>query len=617
MFRSGLLWLVVFSSVLIGLGCGGDFGLNLPLSDDGAGGDADAGSTHGPGTSDDSGGSSDGPDGPGQPEPDPFPEPLPIDNEDDDVNCDDDLADDDMIIPDQEYSSLLCAVPDPENLGAGKMFGGGPAGGKVTVYVYDDETCEPIVNAVVKYNYQQYYTDVKGKAVLTGVLTGATITAAKENYWTWGYQVDAAVMYFRLRPEYYFQDCFDSEPGHFTVNGENLGLTNPQNAVEALSNPMYIGLAMPGMGRDAVFATRKYWAVNYEFALYLLSQEYTTDVYFPDNFYLPDLDVMLSIPGYGDLGIWGVNEEYALPLHPKTPAMPLQGIIAGVEVGNVVNMENLIAVIERILDGGDLLDIFLPLVKPLLNDAIRFPFVGAVPEWIVGGPPDIPVSKVGGNGEELPISISNAAAGFDYLELFGAEVFNRTILPFGIATFEGEPSALPYVEIPDADYLAVAAKTDLLSSEFTSSRLSAAAQYADNVGDWGGGVTFDDADFLPFFDPAASQYNTVTGELAWEMEGEGADRIDAFWVVVVPWWYSAPEMVMFTLPGNARSMNLYDLIAGFDPSIWDHVVILALDLPFNYDEGFDPSRILSYNIRALSLWSYPDAATILSDLFGG
>jgi hypothetical protein len=617
MFRSSLLWVVVLSTAVIVLGCGGDFGLTLPMSDDGAGGDSNTDNTHGPGTSNESGDSSDGTDSPSQPQPDPIAEPLPVVNEDDDVDSDDDLADDDTIIPDYEYPSLLCALPDPENLGAGKMFGGGPAGGGVTVYIFDDETCAPIVNAVAKYNYQSFYTDVKGRTVLTGVPAGATITASKADYWAWGYQVDAAVMYFRLRPEYYYQDYFDSEAGHFTANGENLGLTNPQNVGEALSNLMYIGLAMPGMGRDAIFATRKYFAVNSEFVLNLQNQEYTMEVYFPDNFYLPDLDLMLTIPGYGDLGMWGVNEEYALPLRPGTPAMSLQGVIAGVEVGNVVNMENLIAVVEQILDGGDLLDILLPLVKPLLNDAITFPYVGAVPEWIIGGPPDIPVSEVGGNGEELPVSISNAAAGFDYVELFGAEIFNRTILPFGIATFEGQPAAMPYVEIPDADYLAVAAKTDLLASDFTSSRLSAAAQYADNVGDWAGGVTFDDADFLPFFDPAASHYDTVTGELAWEMEGEGADRIDAFWVVVMPWWSSAPEMVMFTLPGDARSLNLYNQVTGFDPCEWDSIIILALDLPFDYGEGFDPSRILSYNIPALSLWSYPDAASIFSELFGG
>jgi len=100
------------------------------------------------------------------------------------------------------------------------------------------------------------------------------------------------------------------------------------------------------------------------------------------------------------------------------------------------------------------------------------------------------------------------------------------------------------------------------------------------------------------------------------MEGSDTDRIDAFWVFVEPWFYlGTPEYFSLLLPGDARGVNLIDLDVGWQTGGSGDLVVMALDLPFDYDEGFDPTRLLAYDVTSFSLWSIPEAALYLHYLF--
>jgi len=531
---------------------------------------------------------------------------------------DDDTADDDTTppIPDQEYPSLLCTLPDPEGLGSGIMFGG-LFEGTITVYVYDDETCLPIQNAEVKFQYPGVLTNYDGKAVLTGVPAGALITANKNEYWVAGYQADAAVMYFRLHPNYYyvFEDYTDTAPGHFTAGDQPLALTAPQSLEEALLNPIYLGFGSPGIARAAALSAGKYLTADADFEVHFVNPYETIDLTIWTNFYVPDTSVVFDVPGYGPLGFYGAHEEYQVPVHAGTTEMALQGAIAGLNAGQVVDESALLEVINAILDGGDFIDIILPFFKPLVNDALAFPYVGARPSWLLDGSPDVPVYGLDSGKKHVKVDIANPNPDFDYAEMLWAEIPNRALLPMGLKIWDGKTVKLPYAVIPDADYLALSIKTDLLTSEVYSSRLSIAAQYAEDLTEWKGGLTFDDADFLPPFDPTLTQYDYQTGQLTWELEGSGADRVDMFWLAFMPWWYQDPEMIMLTLPKEARSLNLAQLFPSMSFDYYDTIFLLAVDLPFDYDDGFDPSRLFGYNLPAFSMWVYPDPAELIRGLW--
>ena len=219
------------------------------------------------------------------------------------------------IIPrDEEYSSLRCAIPDPEGLGPGKLFRRTPANGTVAVYVYDDRTCAPLADIAIQNGPDRLvYTDEQGQARLTDVPAGSMITAYQEDYRGWGYQADAAVMYFRLRPLSMRSGYADTPAGHFTLDGQNLALINPHSVIEGLLDPIYAGLALPGLSRDVISASRLFFALDAEWEMTFYNLGYPFSNGFPANVYVPEIDILVNVPDWGDLGFYGANEDLQLP----------------------------------------------------------------------------------------------------------------------------------------------------------------------------------------------------------------------------------------------------------------------------------------------------------------
>lgn len=525
----------------------------------------------------------------------------------------------DIEIPDIEFASLRCELSDPENIGDGVLFGGGPYAGELTVYVYDDADCTPIPNVKIFYGQptQIVFTDDQGKAVIEGEDPPGMITAYKDDFWAWSYQVDAAVMYFRLRPEFVYNDYIDSETGSFLREGELLDLDNP-GIIEAFKTPLFGGITLPGFSRDMIGAYNKFLAVDSTFEFgYVHGTRGPYDEDVPTNLYLPDLELVLNIPSYGELGIWADNEQHNVPVLPDATERSLSAFIVSLEVGHLFDFDSLLSVIEEIVYGGDVFEILLPIIKPAINDVIRIAYVGANPDWDPSGPPDIELQSIDPENGSVSVKIENPDFDYNYLNVLGAEIPNRSMFPLSMALVDDETADMAYVEVPNADYIAMAVKTDLLTTGFASGQISCAVKYAESISEWSDGLAIDNAEFAPFFEPALSWYDDETGDVFWDMQqGDGVD-IDLFWVIIEPYGsYYRPDILMAILPGDARSYHPPNAEMGIYPSKYTDVVVLALDLPDELlSQGYDPTRLLSYNIPAMSLWSYPDLPELLAYLF--
>ncbi|MBZ0274123.1 hypothetical protein K8I61_18940 [bacterium] len=529
----------------------------------------------------------------------------------DDDTGDDDTGDDDT--GDTEFSSLSCPISDPESIGSANTVGGGSATTTVDVYVFDDNDCSAIQNADVIHGDTVYQTDVNGHAVVTLTDAEQTITAYAEGYWSWTYKVDAAVMYFRLRPDSFGNAYTDSGDGTFQdEGGSDLGLTNP-TLFGLFSNPIYLGVALPGLARadllsmdfDGLLATD-----TFDLTLDLGDGPAVTEA--PRNIYLPALN--LSIPGL--FSVTGTNEDYVLPVRTGASVSPIEGFVLSASVGELFdNVGEILAVVACVTGGGDILECVEPLVLPLINDALAFSHVGARPDWNGTGDPSMTTQETGGN--TLSINVANEDANFDYLAIFAAEIPNRALLPLGVGIVDSGSVDVDYADVPDGDYLAVVGATDLFASGFTSVNFSFALKYGESIADMTAKASFDaDTDFLPNFNGDNTGYDDVTGEIFWELEaGPAKATADVFQIVYVPDCEDCP-VVLAQVPGADSSFQPPVDDLGITPSDADIVVVLGIDYPAGVDlQEYNPAGLLGYNSSAVNMWTNFDILGLLGGLF--
>jgi hypothetical protein len=544
---------------------------------------------------------------------------TPGDDDDDTTPGDDDDDDDDDTTPGDVvftpvYDETRCALPDPEGLG-GNTIGGGPATTDITVYVYDDYTCAAIAGADVNGET----TDSDGMAVVTASKGETLVVANAAGHWSWAYQADAAVMYFRLRGDL-GGAVTDSATGNFMDGASVLDIENHFDGINAVLNAkVFIGAVLPGIARSTLLSlnedaliTASTFPMSYETfgfddagASFSLAVE-TIDL--PTNVYLPDLDLSAVIIGYG-IEASGVNEAYKVPIDAGATAHPIEGFAASIDIGEVVTLPTLTSIIIDLIGGGDIMETILGLVEPIINDGLSFEYQGVDPDWAGTGAPDIDVAAITGTTIDLDI---DAGSGYDFLNILIGEVGNRALWPMGITL--GDATTFDAAPVDDGDYALISAKTNLLAildgSTTDPIELSLAAAYADDLDDFGGAVAFDNTSFLPVFDSDNTEY-TAGGVINWQLSAK-AD-VDAYIVAVLPDGY---EMGIAVLPGTVSTFDAstnFDYPANVDDDV---IVIIGMDLPEQTDiNNFDPTTIAYQNAKALNLWTNYPIDELLEGLF--
>jgi hypothetical protein len=529
----------------------------------------------------------------------------------------DDNDDDNDTSPDVEYPSIRCTLPDPAGLGAEVMMGGGPISGTVTAYVYDDLTCGPLSGvSLITPGAGIVQTDGSGRATLMVEAGPRAVTAYKNGYWSWSYAADAAVMYFRLIAHSPTSDSHSSESGQFRLAGQPLELTNPQDLLSVFLQPLYGGVALTDFSRDTALMSLLRFADGANAVIHYVDPDgWESSLDLPGNFWVPYLDVTVPIPGEGDCRFYGGNDNYVVPVRDGELTTPLEGFVFGLDTGQVVDLETLVAVIVAIADGGDLVDILSPVVLSLLNRGLVTYYVGATPNWSVAEPPGLAAIPVDHSGGLAQFDVTNRADGFDYLCMWGAEIPHRALLPLGVTALEGGPAPMAFAAIPDADYLATALKTNLFQLGDEPTVLSGLIRYAEDLSEVQDGLTVDDAQFLPGFDPAATAYESATATVTWVPQGDPADY-DLFLVALLPEYYWNSSVALAVLPGDARSHQFPAASMGITTSPDDLVLLFGVKSPGLFESGFDPSAILGYNHAAFTMWSNPDLGQLLQDIFG-
>ncbi len=529
------------------------------------------------------------------------------DTTDDDTTPDDDTADDD--VTEYEPPEWYCDLPAITGLNAGETVGGGAIGSTITVYVFDDSDCSPLEGASVISGGTTYTTDTNGLATVTVTdKANILVTAYKDGYWSWAYQVDAAIMAFRLRPDSYGLTYTDSSAADFLDGGTALDLENPQGGLSELFGTIYLGGAVPGISR--------YTILSQDFDGLLAQEQFTLDYFYnfkeegsielPRNIYVPEIDLNVSIIGYG-FGATGSNEQYVLPVMGGLSENPIEGLVLSLNVGSVLDTSTLITIITTLISGGSITDLIADLAKPIINDALAFDYVAANPTWDGSGAPNLDVIPVG-DKETVNVTFTGTSNDYDYLAALAAEIPNRALLPMALKiTEDSDTLALPAATVPDARYVLFAAKTDLLASGLTSLNLGFALKFAENLSEWSGGATIADSDFLPLFDSDSTAFNETTAETTWAFE-DTAD-VDVVLAIYVPadgpWSIAVVngEETSYTPPVNEM---------GITPSADDIVVLVGLKLPDSVDpNAFDPTHLLNYDSLAMNVWTNYDLTSIL------
>ncbi|MCZ7583683.1 MAG: hypothetical protein M5R36_10325 [Deltaproteobacteria bacterium] len=502
-----------------------------------------------------------------------------VDDDDDDTgpdDDDDDTGDDDL---DTEFDSLNCELPDPEGI-APSTVGGGAVSDTITVYVYADSpdggTCPAIEGATVTTDADTQTTDVNGKATLDLTDAATTVTAFADGYWAWSYKADSNVMYFRLRPDNY-DYSYDDVEGDFTTGGSPIGLTNP-GLLGLFTDPLYLGVVLPGISRSGVLSQDfENFLPEGEFNITIDDGGGPADTALPEMIYLPTLN--LTIPSV--ISVTGGNTSYMVAARDTTS--PIEGFIIGLSaVEAIPDIAGLLDLIDCIDLGGDILACIEPIVVPLVNDALAFQYVGAVPDWDGSGDSDIEVTENVAKGTTT-FNLDNEDTDYDYLGILAAEIPNRSIVPLSVGIVDSGSVDMDSTELPDSDYMAMMAATDLIASDFTSANFSFALKYAEKLADWGGAVDFDgDTDFLPNFDTGSTGFNDVTGEVSWALESDDDKATaDIYFVAYMADCADCPP-VLAAVPGTDTSYQPPVGDLGITPSADDIVLVMGVDLPDGY-----------------------------------
>ncbi len=551
------------------------------------------------------------------------------DDVDDDVNddsVDDDTGDDDAtdddtgedFVPDPmdvEYNPVFCATADPMGLGE-NLIGGGSITNTITVYVFDDHTCEPIENAMVIAG-EIYYTDAAGfvEIPVTPSRERMTVAAYKADHIPWAYEADAAVMYFRLRPSNYDLDYALDWPGTFVADGEPMDFENPRvltvmNLAQLLTNPLYAGIAFPGFSRKSLAHT------DFE-NFFLPDDPYRIDIetlwggyYFLliNNIYIPRL--VLSA-----LGIYMLipdHKYFQFPIDASASETPLGGSMLKVELSQVLNPQTLQDLVEGFSQGEDILDALVSIIPGLLQRGISFSGAGLNAGWNGLGDPDIELKHIP-DENTFTTTIENYDTEQDYLGILWAEIPNRAMTVMDLVMAADGAMDVQYQWIPDADYILTGVKTDMVSSWFAQSNFSFAFKYAEDSAAWAGGAAFDESDFPPFFNMNYTYYEPATHTVHWQID---QDSIDAILVINQPGGYCyGPCSTSFAMvPADQASYTFPDDY-GWDGDDDDLTILVGIDLPdgVNVDE-WNPMDFWGYDVKGMTIWMMPNIFYLLGEL---
>ncbi|HPQ68501.1 MAG TPA: hypothetical protein PKW95_05200 [bacterium] len=534
----------------------------------------------------------------------------------DDDTGDDDTGDDDT--SDTEYTApdWFCELPDPESIGDGLAIGGGAVSDTITVYAFDDSDCSAVEGATVIHGGNTYTTDANGKATVTVAKANELVTVYKDGFWTWAYQADAAVMYFRLRPDSYGYSYTDSGSGDFTSGGTALGLENPDvsglNLDPLLNAPIYLGIAIPGLARSTVLSAdfdgliaEDTFSLDYGYNVIGLGGE-TGTIDLPASIYFPELSVDINLIGLASATAGGANEQYKVPVMAGADN-PIEGAVLSITAGEAISSSLIIQLITDLIGGNpiDPIELILDNIEAVLNNALTFEYAGAEPTWDGTGAPDITMSEITAKSA-VNLSITGADPSYDYLGMLAAEVPNRALIPMGIKLATSNAASIPAGDVPDADYILLVAKTDALASGLESLNLGFALTFAEDLSDWSGGATVADSDFLPLFD-SSTGYNTTTGEVSWALESKGT--MDLVLVIFAP---KVGPVVLAVINGEEDSFQPPVSELGITPSADDVVVIAGIDLPDGVDPNeFNPTQLLAYDSTAINIWTNYDIAGLI------
>ncbi|MCB9487597.1 MAG: hypothetical protein H6684_02565 [Deltaproteobacteria bacterium] len=500
---------------------------------------------------------------------------------------------------------LTCPTPDPMGIGNGNLIGGGSISSNVTVYVFDDVTCLPIEGATV-YNDSPtkatQSTDSDGKAVIsTGAPLG--IFAVDDGYTAWGYvDVDAAVQYFRLRPDDAGGTYVDHSGGDFLSNSSPLGLKQPSLIQLGLGKPIFLGLALPGISRQGLIQTDLNGLLSSTTFGLLIDVLGDDPLPLPTNIYLPEMDYGISI-GELSFQVEGENEQYTVPVNTANVVQPIEGV--------TLSLSKLLAILGPAL--GD--DPDIPAIVAAAFDNLKIDYAGAETDWNGSGEPDIDVLAV--NDGNSAISLTNTTDGVDYLGVSVAEVPNRAFYPLGLdfAPSSSTPSkslSLPYENMGTlSDYMVMVMATESLQNGGESLAFSIAARFADTTGDLAGGYSINTATMLSQFDPLSSGYDDADATVFWAEDGSGSATADAYVVLLIP--TNGPVAVAL-VDGSADEVDFPEDDLGITPDPTDLAVVIGVDLPggVSIDE-FNPINLLGYNNMNVNIWTNLN----LEDLLGG
>jgi hypothetical protein len=538
------------------------------------------------------------------------------DDDDDNDDNDDNNDDNDDNDTDVEYDPITCTLPDPESLGDGVTVGGGPISGTITAYVFDDFTCAPLASGAATVNGQP--TDADGKVVLTTDKAAELVVAMAPDHWSWAYKLDAAIMYFRLRGDA-TGTWSDSDPADFLSGGSPLALENPDgnynigNLGDLLATPIYLGLAIPGVARSNVlsldfdhFFSETTFPLNYTYQV--IGDDPVTDVVdLPANIYFPLLDISVNLIGIASAEADGENAQYVIPVNSDQDVNPIEGIVLSATISEALSADALINIILTLIGGGDIMEVILGIIEPVINDALVFEYQAVDPEWDGTGAPDLDAVDIVSAKETIDLTIANDEAGFDYLGLLAGEIPNRALWPMGMALAVDGAASFAAASVPNADYALLVAKTNVLDAIVSGDPivLSFALRFAENLSEWAGGVALDDnTDFLPVF---AETTEYAGGVVTWDLAGDKA-AIDAYVVIASP---DVGETGIALVPGTESS---FDAAGTFDytPADADVIALIGIDLPDGVDiNEFDPTSLIGYNSTAINIWTNADLSGII------
>jgi hypothetical protein len=532
----------------------------------------------------------------------------------DDTGADDTFTDDDV---DTEYPDLHCALADdPEGI-LPNLMGGGPIGASVTVYVFDDLTCEPISGASVYLNDDSagVTTNADGMATLNLPDRGAQMVTAMKfdgaggepDYWAWSYKADASALYFRLKP---YQTAFsysDSDQGVFKLNGTAIDAVNPMNLIDLFQMPVTIGFSLPGFGRSGAIADLFLMAGDdYLFTMenivaqdtFAMDIDFGTPLsyYLYGNMYLPE--VALGIGAYS----FSTEDHpfYYIPVETSAAVTPVEGFVMELDATKVfTGWQELVDLIDCI-GAGDPMACVGEYIIPVINEALQFKYVGANVAWEGAGGPDIDALDTSARAT-FDVTLTAPDASLDYIALAVAEIPNRALLPMSLGVYDGGAIAMDYADVPDADYIILAGATDMISSGFEYNNFSFATRFTNSVHGFETGVTFDASDFLPMFDTGATSYDHDTGIITWALE-EATDRVDVYLIGFGP--SNLGPDTLAVVPGDQATYMVPEALLPEGPHQNDQILIVGLDLPDGVDpDGFNPSQILTYNFKAANVWT--------------